>query len=110
MKITLTKLKSLGTFDEKYNVWRQTDEQQKRIDISPDKLYLASYNGIWLIGRFGMQWYGWNFEPNMGSMSMQIEWLKEIYEIKGLPQKKDGSTASHILEYLSEEKEDEGEE
>ncbi len=51
-----------------------------------------------------MAWYGWNFEPNMGSMSMQIEWLKEIYEIEGLSQRKGGSTAEHILHYLEEER------
>ncbi len=67
------------------------------------------YNEVWLIGRFGMQWYGWNFSPNIGAMTMQIEWLEKIYEIKGLPQKKHGSTASHIMEYLAEEKEDDEE-
>lgn len=100
----------MGKWDKKYKVWRQTEEEEKRKDIDPKKLYLVLYEDIWLIGRFGMQWYGWNFEPNLGAMSIQIESLKEIYEIKGLPQKKHGSTASHILEYLeegSDDKEDE---
>lgn len=108
MRLIIKKLRPLGTWDEKYKVWRQTDAQQKRKGIDPKELYLVSYHDVWLLGRFEMEWYGWNFDPNMGSMSMQIEWLKEIYEIKGLPQKKGGSTAEHILGYLKkEENEDE---
>jgi hypothetical protein len=106
MKITVTKLRQLGKFDEKYKVWRQTEAEEKRKDIDPKKLYLTSYSGAWLIGRFEMEWYGWNFIPNMGSMTMQIEWLKEIYEIKGLPQKIGGSTSEHILGYLKEDKDE----
>lgn len=75
-------------------------DDRKRTDIDRKKLYLVKYEGTWLIGRFGMQWYGWSFRPNMGSMSMQIEWLNSIYEIK-LPQKKNGSTAHHIMGYLA---------
>jgi hypothetical protein len=105
MKVTLTKKRQLGTFDEKYKVWRLSKEQMKREDISPEKMYLVNYNGIWLIGRFGMQWYGWNFQPNLGAMSIQIDFCIEIYEIKGLPQKADGSTRSYILDYLKEEEE-----
>ena len=110
MKLTVKKLRKLGKWDKKYEVWRQTEEQEKRKDIDPKKLYLVSYHGIWLLGQFGMQWYGWNFMPNIGSMSIQIEMLKEIYEIKGLPQGKDGSTAAFIGEYLEEEAHDEEEE
>ena len=110
MQVKLKKLRSLGKWDKKYRVWRQTEEQEKRKDIDSNKLYLVSYHDVWLLGRFGMQWYGWNFHPNMGSMSMQIEWLKEIYEVTGLRQEKHGSTASHILEYLAAEASDETEE
>lgn len=109
MEMKLTKLSTLGKWDKKYHVWRQTEEQEKRKDIDPKKLYLVSYNDIWLIGRFHMQWYGWNFEPNLGCMSVQIESLKSIYEIQGLPQKKRGSTASHIAEYLEGERDEEDE-
>ena len=103
MQIKLKKLRSLGKWDAKYKVWRQTEEQEKRKDIDPKKLYLVSYDGVWLLGRFGMQWYGWNFEPNIGAMTIQIESLESIYEVTGLPQKKHGSTAAHIMEYLAEE-------
>lgn len=106
MKIKLIELKQLGKFDKKYKVWRQTEQEQKRKDIDAKKLYLVKYSGSWLIGRFDMVWYGWNFDPNMGSMSMQIEWLEKIYEIQGLEQKKSGSTASHIIDYLSSEEEE----
>ena len=106
MKIKLTEIEQLGHMDPdpRYsNQRRQTDEERKRPDIDPKALYLVNYRGSWLIGRFHMQWYGWNFEPNMGCMSMQIENLDEIYLIEGLKQEKDGSTAAHIVQYLSEE-------
>jgi hypothetical protein len=105
MKVTLIKKRQLGAFDKKYKVWRQSEEQMKRIDISPKKFYLVNYDGIWLIGQFGLQWYGWNFSPNLGSMSIQIDHLLEIYEMKGFSQKKEGSTGSFIMNYLKEEKE-----
>lgn len=98
--LRLKKLKMLGHKDPKYCQWRMTDEEMKRKDISPRKMYLVQYNGTWLLGRFGMQWYGWNFDPNLGAMSMQINDLDAIYEVKGLSQKKAGNTAEHILGYL----------
>lgn len=107
MQIKLRKLRSLGKWDKKYKLWRQTEEQEKRKDIDPKKLYLVSYDGVWMLGRFSMQWYGWIFDPNMGSMHMQIETLESIYEVTGLPQEKHGSTAAHIMEYLGEESDDE---
>jgi len=81
-KVTFIKKRQLGTFDKKYKVWRMTEQQMKRKDISPEKIYLVNYDGMWLIGRFGMQWYGWNFQPNLGAMSVQIDHCGEIYEIK----------------------------
>ncbi len=102
MEVRLIKIEQKGCLD-KYNNWKQTDEERKRSDISSEKLYLVKYSETWLIGRFGMQWYGWNFNPNLGVMTMQIEHLDEIYEIKGLNQDVDGSTSSHILRYLAEE-------
>lgn len=106
MHIELKKLPDLGKWDKKYKVWRQTIEEERRSDIDPKKMYIVTYHGIWLIGRFVMNtsYNAWNFHPNMGSMTMQIEWLEKIYEVvRGLDQKKAGSTASHILEYLAEE-------
>lgn len=107
MNINLIEVPQLGNIDPKYKHWNQTDEERKRPDIDKTKLYLVKYSGTWLIGRFGMQWYGWNFHPNLGVMSMQIEWLEVIYEIQGLTQEKGGSTAEHILGYLSKENYDE---
>lgn len=82
--------------------------EMKRTDISPTKLYLAKYNGIWLIGRFQIQWYGWNFVPNLGMMNIQYDSLEELHEIE-LEQKKAGDSASHIFEYVANtlEKEEE---
>ena len=100
MKIKLKEIKQLGKFNTKYKGYRQSNKERKRDDIDSKKLYLVDYGGILLIGRFEMRWYGWNFEPNMGSMSIQIELLNKIYEINGLDQAKSGDTASHILGYL----------
>lgn len=101
-EIKIKRLRRLGKYDKKYEVWRQGDSQMKRKDINPSKLYLVMYSDMWLIGRFGMQWYGWNFQPNLGSMSIQIDHLQDIYEIIGLSQKVEGSTEAFILNYLSE--------
>jgi len=89
LKLKTVLIPQKGTWDEKYGVWRQTDAEKKRKDISPSKLYLVKYSNTWLLGTFGMQWYGWNFEPNIGSMSMQIEHLQEIHEF--------------ILDYMKDE-------
>lgn len=102
MKIDLLKIEQKGYLNRN-NFWTQTNEERKRSDICSSKLYLVKYSGTWLIGRFAMQWYGWNFDPNLGVMSMQIEHLEEIYEIQGLEQKVNGDTASHILNYLAKE-------
>jgi hypothetical protein len=74
--------------------------EMKRTDIDYNKLYLAKYHGIWLIGRFQMQWYGWNFMPNLGMMSIQYDSLEELHEID-LEQKKAGDSASHIFEVVA---------
>ena len=105
MKIKLKRIRQLGYQNSKSKQWRQTSEEAKRTDISRKKLYLVRYSGMWLIGRFHMQWYGWNFEPNYGANSLQMDCLDDqIYEIVGgLKQDKDGSTASHILGYLAED-------
>jgi hypothetical protein len=74
----------------------------KRTDIDQQKLYFAKYNGIWLVGRFQMQWYGWNFLPNLGCMSIQYDSLEELHEITGgLEQKKAGDAGSHVMEVVS---------
>jgi hypothetical protein len=83
--------------------------EMKRTDINPTKLYLAKYQGIWLIGRFQMQWYGWNFLPNLGMMSIQYDSLEELHEID-LEQKKAGDSASHIFEVVANTIKDEDEE
>ena len=105
-QLTLTKVEQLGRFDDKYKNYRQTSEERKRPDIDRSKIYLTKYSDVWLLGRFYMQHYGWNFQPNLGVMSMQIEWLQEIYEIQGLTQEKGGSTAEHILGYLAKEQDE----
>jgi len=102
MKVKFKELPLLGYINPPYNQRRMTDEEMKRTDINRKKLYLVSYDGIWLLGRFGMQWFGWTFHANLGSMSVQVNDLEAIYEVEGLPQIKDGSTASFILGYLPE--------
>lgn len=98
--LKLKELPLLGEENPPYNQRLMTEEEQKRKDIEKGKMYLVDYDGIWLIGRFTMQWYGWNFNPNLGSMSIQLNNLQAIYEIEGLMQKKGGSTAEFILSYL----------
>ena len=104
MNISCQKIEQLGTFDDRYSVWRQSEDERKRSDISRDNIYLVKDDGVWMLGRFHMQWYGWNFSPNMGSYTMQIEHLEEIY-LTDLSQKKAGDTASYILGSLVDNKE-----
>lgn len=111
MEIKLTKLVVMGTVREGYSQYDLTPEEESRNDIDPKKLYLVRYSGTWLIGRFQKlpspfrgATHRWIFNPNLGVMSPQIDSLdQEIYEVEGLPQKVDGSTASHILSYLRDE-------
>ena len=85
-------------------------EEAKREDIDCNKLYLAKYHGIWLIGRFQRQWYGWNFLPNLGSMSIQYSSLDELHEIVGgLEQQKAGDIGSHVIEIVASHKGDDDE-
>jgi len=100
MKIKLNELPLLGAENPPYKQRRMSKEEMKRNDIDPKKLYLVCYNGIWLVGRFNMQWYGWFFSPNLGSMGMQVNDLEAIFEIIGLKQKKGGSSAEFIASYL----------
>lgn len=100
MKIKLIELPLLGTENPPYKQRRMTDEEMKRDDIKPTKLYLVCFNGIWLLGRFTMQWYGWFFNPNLGSMGMQVNDLEAIFEVVGLNQKKGGSSAEFVASYL----------
>ena len=100
MKIKLIELPLLGTENPPYNQRRMTDEEMKRNDIDARKLYLVSYRKVWLLGRFSMRWYGWSFNPNLGSMGMQVNDLGAIFEVIGLKQKKGGSTAGFIASYL----------
>ena len=98
--IKLKELPLLGKENPPYSQRLMTDEEKKRKDIEKGKLYLVNYDGIWLLGRFTMQWYGWYFNPNLGSMGMQSNDLQAIYEVEGLPQKKSGSTTEFIMNYL----------
>ncbi len=102
LKLKTVLIPQKGTWDEKYGVWRQTEAEEKRKDISPSKLYLVKYSNTWLLGTFGMQWYGWSFEPNIGSMSMQIEHLQEIHEIEGISRGVD-TTGEFIMDYMKDE-------
>tara|TARA_Y100000310_G_scaffold345019_1_gene461219 strand:+ start:6693 stop:7025 length:333 start_codon:yes stop_codon:yes gene_type:complete len=101
MNINFTKIEQLGSFDDKYNVWRQTNDEKKRDDIDPKSIYLVKYRNIWLLGRFAAVWYGWIFWPNMGSMHMQIEWLQEIY-LTDMKQEVEGDTGSHVAKSVRE--------
>jgi hypothetical protein len=79
MNLKLKELPLLGKENLPYSQRLMTEEEKKRKDIEKGKLYLVNYDGIWLIGRFTMVWYGWYFNPNLGSMGMQkikggIEW------------------------------------
>lgn len=111
MEIKLTKLPVLGTLREGYSQYDMTAEEESRNDIDPKKLYLVRYSGTWLLGRFQKlssarrgATHRWIFNPNLGVMSMQIDFIdQEIYEVEGLPQKVDGSTVAHILNYLRDE-------
>jgi hypothetical protein len=87
-----------------------TDAEMKHTDISRDKMYLVNYDGIWLLGSFHMEIWGWSFDPNLGVISPQVNDLSAIYEVEGLPQKKDGSTFGFITGYLKESEESNREE
>jgi len=100
MKIKLIELPLLGTENPPYNQRRMSEKEMKRTDIDPIKLYLVNYRGVWLLGRFCMQLYGWYFNPNLGSMGMQVNDLKAIFEVIGLNQEKGGSTTGFITSYL----------
>jgi len=99
-ELKLIELPLLGEENPPYKQRRMTREEMKREDIDRKKLYLIRFSGIWLVGRFGMQWYGWNFQPNLGSMSVQVNDCEAIYEIVGLDQEEDGSTGGFIASYL----------
>jgi len=105
MKLKLKELPLLGYVNPPYKQRRMTDEEMKRKDIDPGKLYMVRYDGIWLLGRFTMTWYGWVFDPNLGSLSPQVNDLEAIFEVEGLEQKVHGSTAMFIAGYLKEERE-----
>lgn len=55
-------------------------EADKR--ISHTKSYLAKINGEWYAGRFGKEWYGWNFEA-VYAAGYQVDYggWEELYEI-----------------------------
>lgn len=84
--LAMKPIPQLGTWDNKYGVWRQTDTERKRTDIKKGQKYLVICgDGRLLIGQFWMNWYGWDFHPNCGSVHHQIEHLDSIYLIKNYP-------------------------
>lgn len=49
--------------------------------ISTGKNYLVKIGKGWYAGRFGLQWYGWNFH-GWGNAGMQLDMIEgPIYEI-----------------------------
>ena len=101
MEIKLKELPLLGKDNPPYDQRVMTEKEMHRSDIDHGKLYLVCYDKIWLLGRFTEVWYGWVFDPNLGSMSPQINDLSAIYEVEGLDQEVHGSSEDFVARYLS---------
>jgi hypothetical protein len=57
---------------------RRTSEHP---EISSGRAYLCLIYGLWYVGRFSRQHYGWNFN-NWGTSGIQLDSIHQVYEIE----------------------------